>query len=95
MAKTVKSCDLTRDVAAKLFVLLNPGKVKYGVYSADYVVITDVEPKDLTYPEGWYYSKGTFTNKHNSSSGAYTSLSMVKSNGAFWEDYAKYCTIND
>ena len=92
MAKTIKMCDLSRDVAAKVFVLLNSGKVSYGMLGPDFVVITDVEPKDLVYPEGWYYANGRFTNKHNSTTGAYTTLDMVKKNGHFWEKYAKYCT---
>lgn len=92
MAKTIKMCDLSRDVAAKLFVLLNPGKVKYGTLGSDFVIITDVEPKDLVYPEGWYYAKGRYTNKRNSSTGMYSTLDMVTSNGQFWEDYANYCT---
>lgn len=92
MAKTIKMCDLSRDTAAKVFVLLNPGRVKYGTFGPDFVIITDVEPKDLVYPEGWYYVNGSFSNKHNSTTGRYSTIDMVKSNGNYWEDYASYCT---
>lgn len=93
-------CDLSRDTAAKVFVMLNPGRVKYSEMNnifkdtplPDTVLITDVEPKDLVYPEGWYYANGTFRNKHNSTTGLYSVIYMAKSNGEFWEDYAKYCT---
>ncbi len=100
MAKTVKMCDMSRDTAAKVFMMLNPGKVKYAIMGEifddcplpDLVLITDVEPKDLVYPEGWYYAKGTFRNKHTSTTGMYSTIEMMKSNGQFWENYAKYCT---
>ena len=102
MAKTVKMCDLSRDTAAKVFMMLNSGKVKYTEMSEAFedspltgpVLITDVEPKDLVYPEGWYYVKGKFSNKHNSTTGMYSAIYMVKRNGKFWEDYAKYCTFD-
>lgn len=29
MAKTIKMCDLSEDVVANVFVMLNPGRVKY------------------------------------------------------------------
>ena len=90
MAKTIKMCDLSEDVVANVFVMLNPGKVKYD--KDESIIITDVEPEYLVYPEGWYYAKGTFRNKHTSTNGLYVEIEMIKSNGEFWEDYATYST---
>lgn len=90
MAKTIKMCDLSEDIVANVFMMLNPGKVKYD--KDESIIITDVEPEDLVYPEGWYYAKGTFRNKHTSTNGFYAEIEMIKSNGESWKDYAKYCT---
>ena len=58
------------------------------------LIVTDTEPKDLVYPEGWYYAKGSFRNKHMSSTGIYSEVLMMKSDGSFWGDEAKYCTLD-
>ena len=90
-AKTVKMCDMPRHIAVEVFVKLNAGKVQTNTNKRGGIVIcTDVEPKDLVYPEGWYYGKGTFRNKHKSTTGTYWEVTMVKSDGTFWEDEAKY-----
>lgn len=95
MAKTVKMCDMPLHIAAKVLEMLNPGKVKYvnDVEIESPMLITDVAPNELIYPEGWYYAKGSFRNKHTSTTGIYQCVDMVKSNGEFWEEYAKYCTL--
>ena len=98
----VKTSDLPSNIALKLFVELNKNNVKvsnfYKVFPgsclADPVIITDREPRDLIYPEGWYYAKGSFRNKHTSSTGIYEEISMIKPNGDFWQDSAKYCTLD-
>ena len=94
MAKTVKMCDMSEDIAVEIFRMLNPRKisVERNQEHLGKVIVTDVEPKDLIYPEGWYYAKGTFRNKHTSSTGVYSEVYMKKSNGDFWMDIAKYCT---
>ena len=58
MAKTVKSCDFNGTIASKVFEMLNPSyvRVKINVPFYGRVIVTDVEPKNLTYPEGWYYA---------------------------------------
>ena len=96
-AKTVKSCDLPLSIATKVFAAeLNPGKVevKKSVYG-DLSIVTDVEPKDLTYPEGWYYAKGDFRNKHQSTTGLYEECPMTTSKGKSWSKKATYCTLDD
>ena len=65
MAKTVKMCDMSGEVAAKVFQMLNYEKVKLEEdYCSDcgVSIITDMQPRDLVYPEGWYYAKGSFRN---------------------------------
>ena len=95
MAKVVKMCDMSVNVAAKVLQMLNPGKVV--VKAADDIgvvgfIIASVEPKELNYPEGWYYANGRFTNKHNSTTGAYDAIMMFDENGGIWE--VPYCTAD-
>ncbi len=76
MKNVVKSCDLPGQVAAKLFVMLNRGNVEL-VDDCDVCVpylSVKVNPKELVYPEGWYYAKGAFRNKHNSTTGLYDEI---------------------
>lgn len=96
MANVVKMCDMKVEIAAKVFEMLNHGKVKVdrGNWLGDRANIkTDVEPKLLIYPEGWYYAKGSFRNKHTSTTGLYEEMRMVKSNGESWRNTAPYCTL--
>lgn len=96
MDKIVKTRDMNRDTIAKVFCMLNSGLVKYSYLSDTGIkdnlpgvaLVTDVEPKDLAYPEGWCYINGIFCNKNQNSS---TSMYMVTSNGKFWADSAQYC----
>lgn len=94
MATTVKMCDMSPQIAATVFGILNDGKVflKDNVPGYGMIIVTDIEPKDLVYPEGWYYAKGAFRNKHTSTTGYYGEVIMKKSNGDFWMDFAHYCT---
>ena len=94
MTKVVKSCDFPVEVAIKVFEMLNPRVRAFWSPGIDgRTLITDVEPKDLTYPEGWYYAKGNFRNKHTSTTGVYYEIPMKKSDGTYWEEIAKYCTL--
>ena len=94
MAEVVKSCNYRGNVAAKVFEMINPGvryqKDEYG----NFVIVTDIQPSNLVYPEGWYYAKGTFRNKHQSTTGLYDEILMMTSDGEFWKDKANYCTLN-
>ena len=89
--KIVKTCDLSSEVAAKLFEMLNFGKIAYTRTGTQKLITTDVEPDQLLYPEGWYYGKGAFRNKHESTTGIYEEVEMVTSNGESWGDLAPYC----
>ena len=96
MAKTVKMCDMSAKIAGEVFRALNPGKVILSVaHDIDKVtgIKTLLEPKDLTYPEGWYYSKGYFTNKHNSTTGQYSQILMFNFfTNEVWD--VPYCTAD-
>lgn len=86
---------LTASDAAKAFAMLNPGKVmvtKTDDFYPVITIVTDTEPKELVYPEGWYYANGNFTNKHNSTTGIYDTILMVNSKGDIWE--VPYCTAD-
>ena len=92
MARTVRTADLSGTAAANLFAILNPGEVEYlkqhpfnfANIPTTGIIITDTNPKKLFYPEGWYFAKGNFRNKHNSSSGRYDEVPMLKSDGTPW-----------
>ncbi len=88
--KIVKTCDLSGEVAARLFSMLNLGIVRFDRN----LLFTDVEPKDLNYPEGWYYAKGCFRNKYNSSTGAYSEITMLTYKQEMWGELAKYSTLD-
>ena len=92
----MKSCDYPMEIAGRVFEMLNFEKVKFVWTPGSYMYIsTDEEPKNLVYPEGWYYAKGMFRNKHNSTNGEYSEIPMVTSNGFDWGDSARYCTMYD
>lgn len=96
MAKTVKLCDMSAHIAALLLMELNRGKVNLvnDQYSGRVTEIrTTLEPKELIYPEGWYYSKGNFTNKHTSTIGTYDELLMINNyTNKVWD--VSYCTLD-
>lgn len=53
-------CDMPGIIAAKVFQMLNISHVKFTMKEKSLcgrVIITDVEPKKLIFPEGWYYDK--------------------------------------
>jgi hypothetical protein len=92
MARIIaKTSDLSGEVAAKLFEMLNWGKLTYTRTGTYKVITTDVEPNELVYPEGWYYGKGAFRNKHESSTGIYDEIDMITSDGQDWGELAPYC----
>ena len=95
MATIVKMCDMSKSIAVMVFKMLNNGKVylKDNVPVYGTIIVTDIEPNDLVYPEGWYYAKGAFRNKHTNTNGIYSEVIMQKSNGEFWMDIAHYCTL--
>lgn len=59
-------------------------------FSPDYygpgsgAIITDTNPAELNFPDGWYYAKGNFRNKYNTSNPVYDEIPMIKSDGTMW-----------
>ena len=92
-----KTCDLPKLEAARLFKQLNGERITINGFSAvgctpEIVIKTDVEPRDLIYPDGWYYAKGTFRNKHTSTTGIYEEVSMLTRAGESWASKATSST---
>ena len=97
MAATVKMCDMDAKIIIDIFCKLNSGKVgitKNFIGSFNVAIVTGTEPCKLIYPEGWYYEKGYLTNERFTKKGIYERIEMVKPNGKFWADFAKYCTLD-
>ena len=86
--RIIKTSDFDSKVAMGLFQLLNPEKVKIKCLFAKEFIVTDEDPENLYYPEGWYYSGGYFTNN------TLVKVFMEKSDGTKWEDIALHCTNN-
>ena len=97
MAETVKMCDMTLSIAANVFEMLNRGRVRMMLDdNCKEYIVTDVEPKDLIYPEGWYYAKGCFRNTNLSSTeDNHCEVEMRTSDSKGWYERAKYCTLHD
>lgn len=96
MAKTIRMADMPSSIACFAFEAINKGKLEICKDEmGNWLIVTNMEPKDLNYPEGWYYAKGNFRNKHMTSSGFYTEVPIVKKDGEYWEETAKYCTLDD
>ena len=104
-ATIVKSADLPRDIALTVFEMLNvdrEGKHHVKVirpgddgYCTRHRIVTDREPADLVYPDGWYYAKGNFRNKHNSSTGFYSEVPMYNEKGVRWDNLGANCCTQE
>lgn len=84
--KVVKSCDYSAAIAAKVFSMLNDGVVYVRSEPDGYsfTITTDTDPRELVYPEGWYFAKGALRNKHNSTTGSYSEIPIVNSFNEEW-----------
>lgn len=88
-----KMCDVHKSIASDVFQKLNGDNVCLK-NDLRLIIVTDIEPNQLIYPEGWYYSKGYFTNKHTSTTGLYGEVRMENSNGVSWGNIVHYCTLD-
>lgn len=95
MERTIKTADLPGRIAAKLFatinkdsmvIFLNRDPFVEGTHGGP-VLICSTNPKELVYPEGWYFAKGHFRNKGNSTTGIYSEVPFYRSGGygELWE----------
>ena len=88
MAKTLNMADLPVGVALKIFKLLNIFAISVKRDDCgNYAVYSLLPPIVLTYPKGWYYAKGCFRNKHNTTSGAYSEIIMLTPDGNSWSEF--------
>lgn len=76
--------DLPINIVVRIFSELNRGKLIIVSGYEQETIITDTNPQDLTYPEGWYFQNGVFTNKYNTSTGRYSEAKIVNNAGKTW-----------
>lgn len=91
MATTVRCVDFQIDVAAGVLQLLNPSveiTIEHNYLCGKYgtAIICETCPANLTYPEGWYYCDGEFTNKGNTSTGVTSKAIMLQQYGSPWKN---------
>ena len=92
MPKVVRMADISAREAAKILVAHNCGEVAYLPFNPFNLngpecgaILSVVDPRELTYPEGWYFAKGNFRNKHNTVSGRYEEIPVYRPNGEPWK----------
>ena len=57
------------------------------------LIITDLDPDRLVYPEGWYYEDGCLCNQRTNTTGTYVRIPMLTPRGQSWRELASYCTL--
>ena len=95
MARSVKMCDVSAKIAAMVFKELNPGQIELiELDNGEVNIVTDIEPIDLVYPEGWYYAQGKFRNNHKSII-SINYATMLNSKNELWQRNAPYTLPED
>ena len=88
MAKMLKVADLPVGIALRVFQVMNMMAVSVKKDDCgNYAVYSPFPPNLLKYPKGWYYAKGCFRNKHNTSTGTYSEVIMLSPNGHCWSEF--------
>ena len=88
MKKAVGMADFPVKLVLIVFKMLNPLSVKVLKDECGrYAIMCFNIPSRLRYPKGWYYEKGCFRNKHNTSTGNYSEILMLLPSGYFWGDF--------
>lgn len=82
--KIVRMADLPINMVVRIFSELNRGKLIIISGYEQETIVTDTNPKYLTYPDGWYFESGVFTNKYNTSTGRYSEAKTVNNSGKTW-----------
>ena len=54
--KIVRTADLSIEIATRIFEALNRGKITLVSSGEQITIVTDTDPKYLTFPEGWYFA---------------------------------------
>ncbi len=86
--KIVRMADLPIHMVVRIFSELNRGKLIIISGYDQETIVTDTNPKYLTYPDGWYFESGVFTNKYNTSTGRYSEAKTVNNSGKAWTGVA-------
>lgn len=82
--KIVRMADLPINMVVRIFSELNRGKIMIVSGNEQETVITDTDPKYLTYPEGWYFASGVFTNRYNTNNTCYSEAKILNNSGKAW-----------
>ena len=91
--KIVRMADLPIHMVVRIFSELNRGKLIIISGYDQETIVTDTNPKYLTYPDGWYFESGVFTNKYNTSTGRYSEAKTVNNSGKAWTGVQVVCPI--
>ena len=82
--KIVRMADMPINLVARIFSELNRGKLIIVTDYEHVKIIVKTNPKGLNFPEGWYITKGVFTNKSNTSNLKSYEAKVLDSNGKTW-----------
>ncbi len=86
--KIVRTADLPIEIIVRVFESLNRGKITLVSSDEQITIVTDTDPKYLTFPEGWYFASGMFTNRYNTSNNRYSAAKIVNLSGKTWTGVA-------
>lgn len=86
--KIVRAADLPIEIIVRVFEALNRGKITLVSSDEQITIVTDTDPKYLTFPEGWYFVSGVFTNRYNTSNKMYSEAKTVNLSGKPWSGAA-------
>ena len=82
-SKIVRTADLPLSIVVRVLESLNRGKIILVTYGDDITIVTDTNPRQFIFPEGWYCSNGVFTNKFHATR-HYSEAKIVNSRGSTW-----------
>ena len=57
-SKIVRTADLPLSIVVRVLESLNRGKIILVTYGDDITIVTDTNPRQFNFPEGWYFSNG-------------------------------------
>ena len=88
--------DAPINVAIDVLCAFNQGKVR-GVNHPilGLVVMTDVDPNELVYPEGWQYKDGCYCNKHDIATGLYEEVLVLKPTDKRWKQQIRHRIVSE
>ena len=87
-SKIVRTADLPLSIVVRVLESLNRGKITLVSSDEQITIVTDTDPKYLTFPEGWYFASGMFTNRYNTSNNRYSAAKIVNLSGKTWTGVA-------